>query len=814
MVVNYLKMAWRVMKKQKFYAFINIGGLALGLAVCIIILLYVQDEVSYDRFHQNLDRIYRLERLYYQPDGSIGGSLSSLAPSFTPFLEQDFPEIEHIARVFHAQATGVAVDEKHFTEERFFLAEHDIFAILTLPLLEGDTATALKEPGTLVISSTAARKYFGDEDPMGRSLKVDGRFMFKITGVMEDLPFNSHIHFDFLGSYISLKGIYGQGDNDYFWGVNNFTDNVVYTYARLAPGKEGAALEARIPAFADRHMPIHTTDDGRIVKGSRHSGIRFRRVKDIHLYSHTAKEAEVNGDIFYVITFSIVALFVLLIACFNFINLATARASTRAREVGMRKVSGANRRSLITQFIGESVLISFVAMVAALVLVRLLLPHLRSLTGLAFRFEPLQNPLTPILILVAFVLTGLAAGIYPAFYLSAFQPARILRGEKTRGSGGAAMRKGLVVVQFAISVALMICVGLVYKQTRFMVDTDLGFKKENVLLFPADSDIVTRWREIKMNLLRDPRIVSATLSKRAPAGRLLDAPGFEAEVDGEKVRNPFSMPHNRVDYDFFKTYGMEIVAGRDFSQEFATDAASAYILNETAVRRFGLKNPRSAIGLNLTVPGREPGRVVGVVKDFNYESLHNTIPAIVTYLAPNQANTAALRIVPGDIAEITGYIGEVIGQYKPGFQLNHTFMDERLAMQYKNEAVMIQLFGYFCLFAVFIAGLGLVGLAAFTADRRTKEIVIRKVLGASVGQVTMLLSVDFVKWALAANLIGAPIAALLMNKWLAGFAYRTDLGVAVFALTAVISVGIALATVVIQAWKTAVINPARGLRYE
>jgi putative ABC transport system permease protein len=438
----------------------------------------------------------------------------------------------------------------------------------------------------------------------------------------------------------------------------------------------------------------------------------------------------------------------------------------------MRKVSGANRRSLITQFIGESVLISFVAMVAALVLVRLLLPHLRSLTGLAFRFEPLQNPLTPILILVAFVLTGLAAGIYPAFYLSAFQPARILRGEKTRGSGGAAMRKGLVVVQFAISVALMICVGLVYKQTRFMVDTDLGFKKENVLLFPADSDIVTRWREIKMNLLRDPRIVSATLSKRAPAGRLLDAPGFEAEVDGEKVRNPFSMPHNRVDYDFFKTYGMEIVAGRDFSQEFATDAASAYILNETAVRRFGLKNPRSAIGLNLTVPGREPGRVVGVVKDFNYESLHNTIPAIVTYLAPNQANTAALRIVPGDIAEITGYIGEVIGQYKPGFQLNHTFMDERLAMQYKNEAVMIQLFGYFCLFAVFIAGLGLVGLAAFTADRRTKEIVIRKVLGASVGQVTMLLSVDFVKWALAANLIGAPIAALLMNKW--GGCVRVD----------------------------------------
>ena len=812
MIINYLKMAWRVMKKQKFYALINIGGLALGLAVCLIILIYVQDELSYDRHHPHGERIYRLERLYKDADGGISSSLSTLAPSFAPFLEQDFPEIEHIARVFHTRASGVTVGNRQFTEERFFLAEHDIFKILSLPLLRGDWETALTDPGTLVISQTAARKYFGQENPLGKILKVDDRFLFKVTGLMEDMPFNSHIHFDFIGSYVSLKGVYGQGENDYFWGTNNFSDNVVYTYARLKPGPDRASLEAKIPAFVDRHMPVQTTEDGRIIKGSRHSGVRFRNLKDIHLYSHTAKEAEVNGDIFYVVTFSIVALFVLLIACFNFINLSTARASIRTREVGMRKVSGARRGSLISQFMGESILVSCLAMALALILVRLTLPSLRSLSGLTLRFAPLANPITLLIIMAVFLLTGMIAGIYPAFYLSGFQPVRVLRGENTHGTSGALFRKGLVVLQFTISVAQMVSVGIVYKQIRFITTADLGFKKENVLLFPADRVIVSRWRDIKTNLMRSPGILSATLSKRAPAGRLLDAPGFEAEIEGKKVRNTFFMPHNRVDYGFFKTYGMKIIAGRDFNDEFSTDAASAYIINETAVKKLGLGDPEQAIGQALRVPGRETGAIIGVVKDFHYESLHNKIVAMVSYLAPGQANTAALRVAPGYNDRLTDRIGSVIRVYKPGFQLNHTYLDQRLARQYKNEVIMMKLFGYFCLFAFIIAGLGLVGLAAFMMGRRSREIVIRKVLGASVGKITSLLSVDFIKWVLIANCIGSPIAAFLMRKWLKGFAYRTDIGVLVFGLTALISIVIALTTVMLQAWKTALINPADRLR--
>jgi len=815
MIKNYLLTAWRNIQKSKGFSLINIVGLAVGLTVCLLILLYVRDELSYDNYHTYADRIYRIQRSWYDADGSIGEGFATLAPSFVPLLKNEFKEIEEIARMFGIDNTVLKAGDIAFTEERLFFAEPEIFKILTIPLIRGDAETALNDTGAIVLSRSMAKKYFGDEDPTGKTITMDDRLLFQVTGVMEDVPPNSHLHFDFLASYLTLKGLSGSGDNDYFHGTRNFSDNVTAVYARLAKDVKGSDMEAKIPAFLDRHFPARKDDQGRLVKISSVVFLRFMAVKDIHLRSHTRKEFELNSDIRYVALFTVIALFILAIACINFMNLSTARATKRAKEVGLRKVVGATRQTLAVQFLGESFLITFIAFVLALALAVVALSSFSQFTG---HYLSLSQAFTPknILVLAAgFLVTGLVAGLYPSLYVASYRPATILKGELTRGTGGVVLRRALIVFQFAISIALIFCISIISSQMRFIQNTDLGFDRENILLIPADRQIISHWPDVKNALLQEGSILAATLSKRAPSGRLLDSPGFQAEVYGKQVRSAFEMPHNRVEHDFFKTYGMKIIAGRDFSLEYPTDEQEAFILNETAVRQLGFKSPQEAVGTVFeTFAPDKKGRVIGVVRDFNYESLHQTIVPIVTYIAPIQANTLSLRIASGSLSKVEKHVKDVLDRFRPAGSLEYDFLNDRLAALYRNEERTMNMFSAFSILAILIGCLGLLGLATYSAEQRTKEIGVRKVLGASVSNIMLLLSREFTKWVIAANIIAWPLAYLGMRRWLQNFAYRTAIGLEPFLLSAVLAFCIALITVSYQSIKSALADPVKSLRYE
>jgi putative ABC transport system permease protein len=563
MFKSYLVTAWRNILRSKGVSLLNIAGLAVGLAVCLLIMIYVRAETSYDAHHEHVDRIYRIQNAWLNPDGSIRGEFPTLAPSFANLLRNDFPEIERLARTWNPSGTVVKAGDRTFTEERFFFAEPEIFDILTLPFLRGDRATALQDVGGIVLSRSTARRYFGDGDPMGRSLVLPSRnnMEFRVTGVIEDVPPRSHIHYDFLASYITLKGLHGSGDEDYFHGTRNFSDNVTAVYVRVKAPGGGPALQAEIPAFLDRHFPAREDDQGRLVKASESMLLHVQKVKDIHLYAHTRSDFEPAGDIRTVRLFTGIALFILAIACFNFINLSTARGVKRAREVGLRKVVGAARRTLAAQFLGESFLITFLALLLATGLVLLALPAFGRFVGHPFGAGSLLSPGGLGLLLAGFLITAAAAGVYPALYLASFRPSTILRGELTKGRGGAGLRKSLVVLQFAISIALIFSVTVITRQTRFLRTADLGYVRDNIICVPVEQAVSRRWPDMKAALLREPTVLSATLSKRAPAGQLLDSPGFWAEVDGTRIQGGFFMPHNRVEHDFFKTYGMTLVAG-------------------------------------------------------------------------------------------------------------------------------------------------------------------------------------------------------------------------------------------------------------
>jgi len=818
MFKNYLKIALRNIGRHRAYSFINIAGLAIGMAVCILILMFVRDELSYDTHHEHKDRIYRIQRQWFAADGSVRSELCSVAPSFIPLLEEEFPEMEHVVRMLGSGDTLITFGENNFVEERLYFAEHDIFGVFSILVTEGNPQTALKNPNSIVLSESMVRKYFGDEDAMGKVMKVGSSGEdYHVTGVMKDVPKNSHFHFDFLASFITLKGryTYYRDNSDYFFGSTNFSDNATYTYMRLAGDADSRAVAARFPGFIDRHLSTYESESGDIIYPSQWNNLILRKVTDIHLYSHTNNELEPNSDIRYVTLFTLVAVFILIIACINFMNLSTARAVKRAREVGLRKVVGANRRLLTAQFLGESLLFALLAMALALALVSILLPYFSAFSGHELSLSILTNAGGFMILAGVFLLTGLAAGLYPAFYLSAYKPATILRGELTRGARGARMRKVMVVFQFAISAALIISVGVVFKQMRFLQNANLGFQRENIVMIPSDSVVEQNWLEVKSELLKNTRILAATLSKRAPSGRLLDAPGFRIEINGEMVGDSFSMPHNRVEHDFFKTYGMKIVAGRDFSVDYPTDENEAFILNETAVRRLGLESPEDAVGLPLET--RAPnltGRVIGVVADFNYESLHHEIVPILTYIRINQTNTVSLRIAAGNIQETIAYVQGIWDRFHPGYPVSYTFLDDRLNALYRNEARMMEMFGYFSMLAIFIACLGLFGLASFTTEQRTKEIGVRKVLGATVSKIIILLSREFAKWVLVANIIAWPIAYFALDTWLDNFAYRVSIGWMTFLLTGVLTSMIALLTVSYQSVKAALANPADSLRYE
>ena len=812
---NYFKIAFRNLSRQKLYSFLNIAGLAIGMAATIIIVLYVKGELSYDKFNKNYKRVYRLERMFYNQDGSVSGGFSSLAPSFAPFLEKDFPEFEKITRFVFAENQLFTIGDKNFTEHNTFLADSNIFSVFTFKMISGDEKTALNEPFSAVLSESTAEKYFGNQNPVGREIVAQGS-TFKVTAVVENMPFHSHIHFDVLISYNSLRYMFDGQSADYFLGDNNFSDNVTHIYALLKKGVDPEALKNKMPDFIDKYLSGYEDGNGNQRKASEGTFINFRNLADIHLYSNTRNEIEPGGNINYVNTFMLVAVFVLLIACFNFMNLSTARATKRAKEVGLRKVIGANRELLISQFIGESFLIAFVALIVSLVLIYLLLPYFNSFLNVNMELNLFSDSTTLIILLSVLVVTGLISGIYPAFYISAYDPSQILRGEITKGKRAAIFRKALVVTQFAISIALIASVGVVRDQISYLLTRDLGYRKDNVLLIPLNNQLGTNWHSVKQNLLRDKNILSATISKRVPSGQLNDSPGYEILLNGEWQRSPVNAPHNRVGYDFFKTYDIKFVAGRDFDPMIASDSNEAFILNETAVKRLGFKNAGDIIGTPLKIDGyngKKNGVVTGVVKDFHYESLHEPIKPILTYIC-QEANTISIRISGQNIPETISYINQTINLYTPGTTISYEFLDDRLASLYKNEDDMMIMFGYFSLFAVIIACLGLFGLASFIAEQKTKEIGVRKVHGASITDITLKLTKQFVVWVVVAAMIGIPIAYYFVSGWLQNFTYRTNIELVTLLSSLILSIAIAILTVSYQTIKAARSNPVKALKYE
>jgi putative ABC transport system permease protein len=805
MLKNYLKIAVRNLLNHKSYSFINITGLAMGMASCLMILLYVLDELSFDAYHEKAGRIYRVIIERFEEDGLNSRLWGPISPGYGPKLLSEFPQIQHATRFWMWTSPVLSHGDKKFVEEAFVFTEPAVFDIFTFPFIEGDSATALTEPNTIVLTENAAQKYFGRESPLGKTLAYQSgstKEIFQITGVIKNVPKNSHFTFDFAAAFATWENIAGKEFMGFLGGDYNYP-----TYILLSENVQATDLAALFPAFIDRNMEeIHGRQPYAFHK------IHLQPLRDVYLRSPVDGGYGPTGDIATVHIFAAVAFLILLIACINFINLATARSARRAREVGMRKVLGAFRCQLIKQFLGESFLLTTLALLLAVVVVESLLPAFNTFSGkvLALNYASDAGILFGLIAIALFV--GIFAGSYPAIFLSRIQPARVLKGTQPAAADGSLFRSGLVVFQLAISIALIISVGMVKKQLDFLRNKKLGFNKEQIVSLPASREMIQKLEFLKHQLKQHPGIVNITASSRVPSGILNDALDARTFKEGEAVPVGFRLPFVRVDHDFFETFGMEIIAGRDFLRELSTDSSGAYIINETAATQLGWHNPEDAVGQELGY-GQFDGRVIGVVKDFHFESLHLEIKPMLFHIS-QYLHRISVRIRTDDIPGTLAFLQEEWQRHRPDYPFSYYFIDERFNQRYENEEKLGKLFGVFSLLAIFIACLGLFRLAAFTAEQRTKEIGIRKVLGASIGGILALLSKNFVKLVVIANLIAWPVAWYAMNHWLQNFAYRVEIGWRMFALASCLALVIALVTVSMQAIKAALANPVESLRYE
>ncbi len=801
MLKNYLKIAARNLLKHKAYSFINIAGLAMGMTCCILILLYVQHELSYDRFHQDAKRIYRI---FWQS----GNPQTRTPHPMAQAMVSDFPEVKSAVSIspiwgpgLTRPAISVKYGDKRFDEKGFYSADTTFFEVFSFPLIKGDPKTALRSPFSIVVTEEMARKYFGDEDPLGKVLTINNRTDLKVTGVLQNLPANAHFHFDFLLSYVLLK--MRETGSYYEW-----EDFGHYNYIVLSPDAEAKAVEAKIPDWFLKYNDWPAEDATELKSGQ--VGFRLQPITDIHLHSHLKWELEPNSDIGYIYLFSATAVFILLIACINFMNLSTARSATRAREVGMRKVLGAFRLQLIGQFLGESMLLSMLALLLSLAAIELLLPFFNALSGRELAISYRDNPQLIIGVLGIVLLVGIVSGSYPAFFLSAFQPAKVFKNTTKLGAKSARFRQILVVAQFAVSIALIAGTGIVASQLDFLRNKKLGFDKDQVVVIPIkDGSLRNKYEAIKAELLQTPGALHATAVSNVPGGRFNQNPiHWQSEDDRQSVSQV------RVDHDFFATLGIEMAAGRSFDRNLSTDIDSAFILNETAARLFDWD---TAVGKTITWfddDNTRRGMIIGVAKDFHFQSLHQQIEPLLFHVLPSGFNYVLVKIGAGNIPRTLAGLEKKWTGFDPAHSFDYSFLNNDFDALYRAEERMQAIFGNFTLLAVFIACLGLFGLASFTIQQRTKEIGVRKVLGASVSQIVMILSKEFTRLVLIAFVVACPLAYLVMNGWLQNFAYRTEISINIFLLAGALGLIIAWLTVSYQALKAALANPVEALRYE
>ena len=797
---NYLKIALRNLGKQRGYAFITVAGLAAGMACCLLILLYVQDELSYERIHEQADRLYRVTSELHL--GAQELQLASTMAPLGPAMADAFPDVAQAARVgLLKNKVLVRRGEQAFYEEAFFFADSTVFSVFTLPLVRGDVRAALHAPDAVVISETMAQKYFGDADPLGQVLTVEGRHDLRVTAVMRDVPPQTHFRPSMLASLDAAGTVAGARLDQ--WGELS----KLYTYVVLPPGR-AAALEARLPAFLDRQASDISTSDA---PPSTFVKLHLQPVRDIHLRSGDLRnEIGPTSDERYVFVFGSIALLVLVIACINFMNLATARSAGRAKEVGVRKVMGANRAQLVRQFLGESLLLALVALLVALALVELLLPLFNELSGKSLRTDYTRNPVLLGALAGVTLFVGLVAGSYPALFLSAFRPAEVLKG-KARRSASARLRQVLVVVQFGISIVLMIGAVVMSAQMEYFRSKDLGFDQEQVVVLPLqDADVRRRHEALKELLAAQPGVVRAAASTATPGKNSAGLSAFLPE--GGAGQETVSLYTFMVDDDLIETLGIRLVEGRGFSRAVATDTAGAYVLNRSAVRRLGWEQ---AVGKTLKDINHDaPGRVIGVVDDFHLFSLESEVPPLLMAFRPSAFDHLVLRIRPADVPATLAGLEEAWKTFAPGVPFAYSFVDQDFEQQYADTARLSRTLHAFTFLALLIACLGLFGLAAYTAEQRTKEIGVRKVMGATVPGLVVLLSREFVRLVLVAFVLAAPAAYLLASRWLEEFAYRVPLSWPIFALAGAAALVIALATVSYQAVRAALADPVESLRYE
>jgi putative ABC transport system permease protein len=806
---NYFRIAFRNLMKYKFISFINLFGLTVGLACCLLITTYILNEVSYDKFQPHADRVYRITRKFINMQtGDAALNLSTIAPAFGPPLLNDFKEIEEMTRILSNGTTPVKYDDKIFNEENVVFADEKLFDFFDTKVEKGNPQKALKEPYSVMITDELAKKYFGNEDPINKLIKINPgpKYAdFKITGIYKPFPNNTHIHPDLMMSFSTLNdtAIYGEKNLQTSFGNNSF-----FTYIRLPENYKPERLVAQFPAFLDRYM----VNQYKPTQPSKATSLDLQKITDIHLKSHTDYEAEENGDIKRVYVFSAIGLFILLIACINYMNLSTARSTLRAKEIGIRKVSGAQRNEIIFQFLSESVILAWIAMILASVVTIILMPFLNKISGQHLQLSILLSPVVILLLLLVPFFVGIISGIYPALFMSSFKPVTVLKGFLKVG-GGLQLRKVLVIVQFAISIILIICTGIVFRQMKYMQTKSLGFDREQIITVPYVNDFAMKYDAFRNDLLMNSSIKNTTRSSRIPTGRLLDEMGASIESGDSLIPTKTDIKFVFADQDFIKTYGVKLVAGRDFSREFGMDTSS-YLINVAAVKALGFKSPSDVVGKDFGYGGRK-GKIIGVFNDFHFESMHQKIIPLVLLMPNNFVNYGRISLkLSGNIPSAINTLETEWKRMLPDVPFQYTFLDENFAKLYSAEEKEKTLFTIFASLSIFIACLGLFGLSAFTIGQRIKEIGIRKVLGANVGSIVGLLSKDFLKLVLVAAVIAFPIAWLAMNNWLKDFAYRINIPWIIFILAGIIAGFIAFITIGLQAFKAATTNPVKNLRTE
>ena len=802
---NHLKIAWRNLKKSKLYTGINIFGLSSGLIAFLFILLYVQDELSYDTYNPYSDRLYRVDFQGRLGDQEIS-SAQNAAP-LGPALQEIYPEVEGFMRFRSHGSFLVKYQNRHHKEDRISFVDSTFFSLFNIPLIKGETTEVLKAPNTVVLTEAMAQKYFGIEDPIGKQLILDNDDAFEVTGVMEEIPHNTHFQFDFLLSMSTIEE-----SRNTQWGSFNFNVYLLLQEGTNVGGFQDKIQDVLIDNFGKEiEQYVGLTWDEFIEAGNQGKYI-LTATEDIHLHSNLEDEMGANGDIAYVWIFSIIGLFIIFIACINFMNLSTASASTRAKEVGVRKVVGAARHSLIQQFLSESLLISLLSGGIAVVGIWFLLPYFNDLSGKDLPGLLIRN--TGFVLLAAFIsiVVGILAGSYPAFFLSAYQPIKVLKGHLERGRNKSLLRSGLIVFQFLITTSLIIGALVVYRQLDFVQNKKLGFDKDQVLILNDAYALGDKVGAFKEKMLQNPAVQSASVTGYLPVPSYRNSTSF-FKGNSPVPENAILMNNWYVDHDYIPTFDMEMMKGRAFSTSFPSDS-SGVIINEKAAEFWGDEDP---IGKTVSEYDNQDRLVthtiIGVIQNFHYESLRSRIQPLALFLGDSRG-AVSMRLKTDDMAGFISFLEKGWNEMAPGQPFDYSFLDERFDQMYRAEQRVGRIISTFTILAIFIACIGLFGLATFAAQQRTKEIGIRKVLGASLSGLVGLLTKDFLGLVLISLMMAIPIAWFGMNRWLQNFAYSTDLDWWIFAVAGLSAIVIAFMTVSFQSLRAALANPVKSLRSE